>query len=420
MHSYFSLPKSVFICVFILIFNNIYGKSDFMPGYIIKHNGDTIHGLIEYKNWQKNPQTINFRLHENSIVNKYTSADIKEFKVSNEVFVSAVVKIDESKLSADALDFEGDLTLIDDTVFLEVIVQGSQSLYYYGTKSIKDQFYIKQDSTYELLIYKKYLDGKNSNYKENKRYISQLALYLKDCQGIQCYLTSVDYSKMSLERLFKQFYNCTNREVTFLKRTEKTSIQPVFLAGSSLTSLTFSGSGYSNLVLAYWNNSVNFAGGLSLNLVFPRNFNKLSFNNELLYTDYKVKGVFTDFKSEKDYTVYTSEIGLSYIKYNTMFRYNQPIAKAFIFLNAGLSFGFRFNETNSQTSNKVFYSETSTKESKALPDIRDYEMAYNIGLGSKFKKYSVEIRYEKGNGFSDFDNLKVKSDRLYFLLGYRF
>ena len=413
--------KSMLIIYLVFAFKSIYAKSEYLPGYIIKLSGDTVKGFIEYRNWSVTPTKIIFKQQlESEIINEYTSADLNGFKVAEEIYVRAIVKIDESKLNADDLDLNSKLVLITDTVFLETMVQGPKGLFYYGTNSAKAQFYIKQDSIYELLIYKKYKKGQSSNYIENKRYLNQLAVYLNDCPDIQKNLRNVTYTKQGLEKLFMQFYNCTNGEITFHKSTEKSSIQSVIFAGVSLTKLNFTGKGYQYLVLADWDNSVNFTGGFSLNLVFPRNFNKLSFNNELLYTEYKVKGIYTDYTNDNDYTINTSVFGLSYLKYNTMLRFNQPIASAYIFINSGISCGFGFNETKSYTREKVFYSEPSFKEFDALTDMRKFEIAYNIGLGSKYKRYSAEIRYEKGNGFSDFDTLKVRSGRLYFLLGYRF
>ena len=413
--------KLTFFVFFVFAFNNIYGRSEYLPGYIIKLPGDTVQGFIKYRNWSETPTKIFFKQQlESDLIKEYTCADLYGFKVANEIYVRAIVKIDESKLNADDLDLNSDMKFITDTVFLEAMIQGLKSLYYYGNKSIKAQFYIKQDSTYELLIYKKYLNEQGTRYTENKRYINQLALYLNDCPDIKENFTNISYTKQSLEKLFMQFYNCTNNEITFQKKTEKAIFQSSIIAGISLTSLSFTGTGYPYLVSADWDNSVNFTGGFSFNLMFPRNFNKLSFNNELLYTEYKVKGIYTDYTNDNEYTVNTSIIGLSYLKYNTMLRYNQAIANAFIFINSGISCGFAFNETNSYTREKVFYSEPSFKEFDALSDIRNLEIAYNIGLGSKYKKYSAEIRYERGNGFSDFDTLKVRSKRLYFLLGFSF
>lgn len=422
----------------IFAFNTALGQAKFLPGYIINPGGDTLHGYIDYRNWSVNPDKTYFRKQSNDDITTYTCANIKGFGVSGETYVRAVVQIDESKLNTNDLDLTKELQLITDTVFLEAIFQGSKSLYYYESNATKAQFYIQQDSVYELLIYKKYLktqstgsnytDNKSflretndeTNVVENKRYLSQLAVYLNDCPDIQRNFKTMTYTKQSLVKLFTQYYKCTNNEIKFEKKTEKASIQTGALAGVSITSLTFTGSGFQYLVKADWDNSVNFAGGLFLNLVFPRNFSKLSINNELFYTAYTVTGTYTSYTNENDYTIHTSTIGLSYLKLNTMLRFNQPISKASIFLNAGISFGLAISETNTYQREKIFYNPPVITEFDAMDFMRGYEFAYNAGIGTKYKKYSAEIRYENGNGMSDYYTLKVRSNRIYFLLGYRF
>jgi hypothetical protein len=421
-----------------LPFSSTYGQGKFIPGYIIKPNGDTVHGYIDYRNWSVNPVKISFKEQLNDTQKTYTCIDVNGFGVSHETFVSAIVQIDESKLNTDDLDETKDVLLRRDTVFLEAMVQGFKSLYYYESNGIKAQFFIKQDSVFDLLVYKKYLKNQNTsaNYTENnsflkepadanhivenKRFLNQLAVYLKDCPDIQKNFKNITYSKQSLEKLFSQYYKCTNAEIKFQKKTEKAIVQTGILAGVSLTSLTFTGSGFQYLVKADWDNSVNFAGGLFLNLVFPRNFNKLSFNNELFYTAYKVTGTYTYYTNENDYTIHTSAIGISYLKLNTMLRFSQPVKNTFIFLNAGVSFGLALSETNSYQREKVFYNPPVVTEFEAMAYMRKYEFAYNAGIGVRYKKYSAEIRYENGNGMSDYETLKIRSMRLYFLLGYRF
>ncbi|HRX12056.1 MAG TPA: hypothetical protein P5210_10430, partial [Draconibacterium sp.] len=115
--------KLPFIVIFVFAFNNIYGRSEYLPGYIIKLPCDTIQGFIDYRNWSETPTKIFFKQQiESDIINEYTCADLNGFKVADEIYVRAVVKIDDSKLNADNLDFNNELLFITDTVFLETMV----------------------------------------------------------------------------------------------------------------------------------------------------------------------------------------------------------------------------------------------------------------------------------------------------------
>ncbi len=37
------------------------GQQNFLPGYIVSNNEDTIKGWIDYKDWEKNPDAIKFK-----------------------------------------------------------------------------------------------------------------------------------------------------------------------------------------------------------------------------------------------------------------------------------------------------------------------------------------------------------------------
>jgi hypothetical protein len=89
-------------------------------------------------------------------------------------------------------------------------------------------------------------------------------------------------------------------------------------------------------------------------------------------------------------------------------------------MNAGISSGFAIIETNYSKSDIVFGTERRIEVGKALDDTRKFEQAYILGLGTKFKKYSFDIRYERGDGMSKYSSLGSTTNRYYFLLGYRF
>jgi hypothetical protein len=55
-------------------------QSNFRDGFVIT-NGDTLHGLIDYRQWEKNPSAIKFKNDINSDVVKYGIDDISYFGI---------------------------------------------------------------------------------------------------------------------------------------------------------------------------------------------------------------------------------------------------------------------------------------------------------------------------------------------------
>lgn len=426
--------------LFILLFKSVFSQENFKPGYIISNGSDTIKGFIDYRNWRTNPDKITFKTQLSNVSSGYSDKEIKGFGVANEIYVRAAVQIEQSTDFVENMDNNPDLILVTDTVFLQLIVQGPKNLYHYINKSVKDQFYVSLGSEYQLLIYKRYKQKQTLKYnspnvdktfleKQNyeiliisdKRYIDQLAAYLGECSKIADYLTKTEYTREDLEMLYSEYYDCTNSSMYFQKKAEVTKLEKRILAGASVTFLNFESDGFEYLSEADFSPSINISGGFSLDYVFPRKFNRFSFNNELLYSAYKCTGTYTDYTSENEYKITTSTIGLTYLKLNTMIRYAYPIGgKTSIYGNAGVLYGIALASTNTSTAETKFYSSETIKTTKAMQDFRNYEVSYSLGLGAKHKRYSAELRFETGNGMSDYMNLKAKTKRLYFFLGYRF
>ena len=405
----------------IFIFQTSFCQENYKPGYIIS-NGDTLHGFIDYRNWEGNPEKISFKkaVSENAI--NYTPIDIKGFGVSDECYESAKINTEISPINVGDINDENiaDLNIEIVTAFLQTIIKGKKSLYFYRNKVGKNQFYIRQDTTHNLLGYKKYYkiqDGEKG-IAENNKFLGQLSFYLQDCPAIQSKLKSTVYTKKSLEDLLLYYYNCTQSNFEFQKKREKTVMEFGLLTGLSLSSIKFNTIPY--LEKADYQLSANFSAGLFFEVVPPRNQRKWSLCNELIFSSYKIKGIYNDYTNENNYTIYHATIGLSYLKMNNLLRYKYPVGRFFVYLNAGISNGFAVRETNKLKTEHKIYSSGSVNEGLALNEIRKYEQGYILGLGTKIKRYSFEIRSEKGNGISESSTLKSTTNRYFFLLVYKF
>jgi hypothetical protein len=66
------------------------------------------------------------------------------------------------------------------------------------------------------------------------------------------------------------------------------------------------------------------------------------------------------------------------------------------------------------------FSQIRTEEGAAIEDARKLEQGLLLGLGGKWNRYSAELRYERGNGMSNFSGLNSLTNRFFFLLEYSF
>ena len=120
------------------------------------------------------------------------------------------------------------------------------------------------------------------------------------------------------------------------------------------------------------------------------------------------------------YTDYNIDFGESYIKVNNMLRYSFPLNNFRIFINGGISNGISISETNFVREERNQLGDVTIYEYKALERTRKHEMAFFAGFGLKYNRFSLETRYERGNGMSLYNSLLSETARYYVIIGFLF
>ncbi len=91
-----------------------------------------------------------------------------------------------------------------------------------------------------------------------------------------------------------------------------------------------------------------------------------------------------------------------------------------MFLNGGISAGYAISgSAYRKIDSRVYTSEYQTEED-ALPGIRKLEESVLVGAGVRFGKFSLELRYNLGNGMSTSTEIHSLTNRYNLLAGYRF
>lgn len=417
--------KIITFLFLILIFNNLsYSQENYISGFIIKNNYDTVNGFIDYRNWIKNPEKIDFRIGTKTATVSYLPTDIKEFKVENEIYVSGIVEIETTSLLDSELELNLQSKITIDTVFLQTLIKGEKGLYYYKNYDGRGNFYVSNGSGFELLVYKKYLKPNiNENLvTEYNKYKIQLASYLSDYYIVHFKLKDTKYNKKELTKLFQEYYTFSSSEVEFKRKRDKILAEFGLLAGGSYTNLKFSSWSkmFDFVTESNYEPSIDFSAGAAINFVLPWYQRKFSIDNDLLYSTYNFENRREDITNEDIYSITTTRFSYSYLKINIMPSFKYPVNNVFFFFKAGISNGFAISETNHKKTEYTVYSVSSVSENTALTYTRKHESSLVFGTGIKYKKISFEARYERGNGMSDIINLVSKTNRYYLLLGYRF
>ena len=181
-----TIIKLGIVFIGIVLFQNSYSQKNYLPGYVINEMGDTILGYIDYRNWERNPHEVGFKQKIENESTYYLPTEITEFGVLDEIYVSGIVNAEISPRDTREFQYNSDPILKNDTAFLQTLIRGNKSLYFYKDFFGYDNYYIQQDSSFVLLIHKKYLQNHEDKIiiTENKYYLSQLFEYLNECQSI--------------------------------------------------------------------------------------------------------------------------------------------------------------------------------------------------------------------------------------------
>ncbi|HEY8780927.1 MAG TPA: hypothetical protein VIM16_04865 [Mucilaginibacter sp.] len=146
-------------------------QSHYKAGYVVTLKGDTLHGFIDFQEWDSNPTAISFK----SVVSdpapqRFTTSNISFFNVdglaTNKKYVCSI----SMDVTNTGYIGEGrDTSFKIDTVFLQILQKGRNLALYSYRDNVKTRFYIGETPGYipTELTYRLYFDRDATNIPGN-------------------------------------------------------------------------------------------------------------------------------------------------------------------------------------------------------------------------------------------------------------
>lgn len=396
------------------------GQKSIINGYVVQLNGDTTKGYIAYKNWNKNPSSINFYKQKLDEKQVFDVLNIKAFGVNNgkyaDDYVAQTLDIENSVQNLDRLSEDPNPVLVRKTVFLQKILTGEISLLKYTDSTDRSHYFIKKNNRYEELIYKKYY-AKSRQIAYNESFKNQLAKIFEDCTSIATgEVERINYREQELTAMISRYNSCKSpNAVSIVRNTQNAPINFGVVGGVS----------YSSLNLSYLNNinfkaSTDFTAGISMLATLPRTAEKAGIYIDLLYRHFKFNEDYLTTISSNQYTTDHFNFEGSYVKLNLLFRYTFAQSKAKPFINIGVSNAIALSDVDRSTRTNVFYTTNETVPQKLFDKVRKHEQGLVMGIGTTFNKIGIELRGETANGFSSVSTVKTAINTGYLLVHYQF
>jgi hypothetical protein len=220
--------KRVFVLAFtLLLFYFANAQSDYRPGSIITWQNDTVNGLINFKGDKANAKECCFIETEDSKKELYSPDQIKSYQYSDGKYY----------LSSKALNDKFEIP-----VFLEYLIKGTISIFYYQDDK-KNHYYVVKDTSITELDHHDKLTGVAEEdiaiLAKPEKYKFQLKLLVKDQPVLFDKIDKLECNAENLISLTREYQKlqCPNQEcIQFEKKTGgnvKLKIGVVSSAGAS-------------------------------------------------------------------------------------------------------------------------------------------------------------------------------------------
>jgi len=184
--------RHLVIFVFIILSGVINAQTDFRPGYIIKSEGDTVFGELDYRGDQLMCELCKFRLSPQADEITYFPKDIFAYRfTNNKYFISREIK--------------------GKKVFLEFLINGQVDIYYLRNEEGDYYFIEKEGERLTELPYEEVVSRTNDGIRftnKSKKHIGILNIYLQDAIDFQNRISKTGKPEHeSLIKLAKDYHN---------------------------------------------------------------------------------------------------------------------------------------------------------------------------------------------------------------------
>lgn len=213
------LFRLVCLNTLLLMILSLYAQSNYRPGFIITLQKDTIYGKIDYRTDKMNAKRCVFRPQGNNTEpTTYHPFDILGYRFTDDgkYYVSKNIELQYG---------------VPKPVFLEYLLQGMKSLYFYETEEDIPIYFVESNHLLVKIDAPKLSKQTTGLQFKNQtdRYIPQLHYAFKDCPSLEPQIDRAHFSRKELMKITKEYHyaTCTSNEacIEFETKEDKHSIQ---------------------------------------------------------------------------------------------------------------------------------------------------------------------------------------------------
>lgn len=380
------MRRLILLTIAICISKFGFTQSDFRPGYLITTAGDTISGLVDFREGSKAHESCDYKKSETQNIVTYQPNELFGYGFVNDKFFESR-KIQEKDEAPKV-------------VFLEVLVNGIVSLY-----KFKSTYYMEKnrEGIHQLSNESKAVVREGRNVlRHTNQHIGVMSMLLFDCVDIRPRIEKVRLNEKSLSILVEDYNKCMGGS-TVTYKADKPWMKWFFgiTGGMNFSQIDFDDRLVPEHLKGSYEPSKSPTMGISLDILSPRLSERISFHGDILYLTSKYHH-----SNTFEYSLFTRRnyvtIELQQLKLPIGFRYTFPTKTITPYLSLGLSSTIHLRSRSTWVQETQFTTYVETFKDKAL-EIDNDQLGFWGGFGvlkSIHRKYNafLEVRYEQTDG----------------------
>ncbi len=203
--------RSLFIALLIAFPAVIFAQQNYHEGFVVKNNGDTLKGYINYREWIYSPTSIEFKPGNGNDVTKFAPETIKGFQIKGfENYISYAGRVSVNKNIFPDLPSHLDTATKQTAIFLKQLVTGNNVTLYYNNEQNKKRFFIAEtnEPPVELKYYEYYSSTAGGDEIFDNLFRGQLILlnnkFKNGSQKLLDAIAEARYNEADIERITTQ------------------------------------------------------------------------------------------------------------------------------------------------------------------------------------------------------------------------
>lgn len=375
----------------------------FEPGFIIKHEGDTIQGEINF-NWVTKAEELTFRS-AGKDEEQFTPSSLKGFGIENgDYFQGLTAEVDVSPTNPDQLLEMGENLFEEQSFFAKVLLLGSANLYQsFDQERGRYHYFLENAQTpspVELISGKRKVSDQTTRqpnasgtFTTVDKYKGQLAYLLGDCQEVMGSIRGLSQlTEKGIMAIITTYNGCNNNVSTYRKPKIAPGSRAKFglILGGQLFDVQLENSA---ILPESFDTPADYVHNIGFHILFNAKERK-RFNLGLLgfHRSFKTSEVFFQDGPVVD--------GFSTVDYNWQQftfilngNFNFGVGENYLFLSAGPGIGF----TTSASATKTF---ENANPVDLVQQNTDRQFIINFEAGYQWRRLRASLNYELGGSMA--------------------